>query len=295
MKSIFYNAGYFFKEVKTLLRLNLLSNVFSLLSTALILFILAMVISGWWMGNHVVEVIRGEAEINAYFDESMGTAGVTQLVDTIKRVEGVREAQLVNEEEAYARMEEILGKEASVLEYFDENPFSPFIEIKIHLEEMDDVLEEMHVMAGIDYIRDNREILDRLRSIAGILKVLGSLLVVAVGISTLVIISHIIRLGIYNSKEQINTLKLLGAPDSFIAFPFLLEGLLLTVGGGMLAAILAAYALGQVYAQVAGPLPFIPMPPRETLVPGLIFLVISLSALLGIAGSLLGLKAAKNK
>ncbi len=294
MKNIFYNTDYFFKEVKTLLRLSLLSNVFSLLSTALIFFILAMVISGWWMGNHVIEVIRGEAEISAYFDESMSAAGVIQLVDTIRDVEGVREAQLVNEDEAYTRMEEILGKEASVLAYFDENPFGPFIEIKIHLEEMDSVLEKIHTMAGIEYIRDNREILDRMRSIAGILKLLGSLLVAAVGISTLVIISHIIRLGIYNSREQINTLKLLGAPDSFIAFPFLLEGLLLTLGGGILAAVMAAYALGQVYAQVAGPLPFIPLPPRETLVPGLVFLVISLSALLGIVGSLFGLKAAKN-
>lgn len=291
---MFNNADYFFKEVKTIIRINLLSNIFSFISTALIFFILAMVISGWWMSNHVVEVIQGEAEINAYFTESMSTAEAMQLADSIKTIDGVREAQLVNEGEAYARMVEILGKEARVLEYFDENPFSPFIEIKIHLERMDAVLAELHPMSGIEHVRDNRDVLERLRNMAGIIRFLGYLIVTAVGISTLVIISHIIRQGIDNNREQINTLRLLGAPESFIALPYLLAGLLLSIGGGILAIILASYALRYVYAQVAGPLPFIPLPPRETLVLNLIILVTTLSASLGMAGSLFGLSVSKN-
>jgi cell division transport system permease protein len=294
MKHLLNNADYFLKEVKTIIRLNLLSNIFSFLSTALIFLILSMVISGWWVSSHVVEIIQSEAEINAYFAESIDTAGVMQLADAINRIDGVREAQLVNEEEAYARMVEILGKEARVLEYFDENPFSPFIEIKIHLERMDAVLAELHPMSGIEHVRDNREVLERLRSLAGIIRFLGYLIVTAVGISTLVIISHIIRQGVDNNREQINTLRLLGAPDSFIALPFLLEGLLLCIGGGILATILAAFAIRYVYAQVAGPLPFIPLPPRETLVLNMALLITSLSAFLGIAGSLFGLSATKN-
>jgi cell division transport system permease protein len=158
---------------------------------------------------------------------------------------------------------------------------------------MDFVLTELHIMSGIEHVRDNRDVLDRLRSLARIIQYLGYLIVTAVGISTLVIISHIIRLGIDHNREQIKTLRLLGAPDSFIAFPFLLAGLLLSIGGGILAAIFAAYALRYVYAQIAGPLPFIPLPQRETLVLNLFLLITSLSAFLGIAGSLFGLSAAK--
>lgn len=293
MKLFLNNTDYFLKEVKTIIRINLLSNIFSFLSTALIFLILAMVIFGWWVSSHVVEVIQGEAEINAYFAESISTVGVMQLAGAIRRIEGVTEAQLVNEGESFDRMVEILGKEARVLEYFDENPFSPFIEIKIYLERMDAVLAELHLISGIEHVRDNREVLERLRNLAGIVRFLGYLIVTAVGISTLVIISHIIRLGIDNNREQINTLRLLGAPDSFIAFPFLLEGLLLSMGGGILATILATYALRYVYAQVAGPLPFIPLPPRETLVLNMAILIASLSAFLGIAGSLLGLSVPK--
>ena len=291
MKTIFLNAGYFLKEVKTMIRLNLTSNSLTVLSTGLIFFILAMIISGWWVSSHVVNVVQGEAEINVYLDESVVSTNkdVMQLVESIKGLEGVRAARLVDKEEAYGKMVEILGKEASVLKNFEDNPFSSFVELKINLAEIDPVLERLNHMVGVEHVRDNRAVLDRLRNIAGLLKLVGFLVVAAVGISTLVIISHIIRLEISNNKEQINTLRLLGAPETFIAFPFLLEGLLLTIGGGILAVALAAFSVSYLYARTAGPLPFIPLPPQETLLSGITIVVMLLSAVLGIVGSILGL------
>jgi len=296
MKTILLNTGYFLKEVRMMIRLNLLSNCLTLISTGLIFFILSMIISGWWVSSHVVNVVQGEAEINVYLDENTVKTNneVTKMIDSIGHIEGVRAARVVDQDEAYHRMEEILGKEASVLNNFSENPFSSFVELKIDLEEIDPVLEKLNRLTGVEHIRDNREVLDRLRNISGVLKIVGFLVVIAVGISTLVIISHIIRLGISNNKEQINTLRLLGAPESFIAFPFLLEGLLLTLGGGLLAGALAAFSINYLYAQMAGPLPFIPLPPREALVSNLVIAVLVLSAVLGIIGSLLGLASTKS-
>lgn len=293
MKNIFYNLGYFLKEVKTIIRLNALSNFFSLLSTALIFFILAMVISGWWVSGKVVEAIKGEAEISVYYEEDIGNVGAMQLVDQIKSIEGVRESRLVDEGEAYGRMVEILGKDALVLEYFDENPFSSFIEVKIHIEKMSAVLNKLGAISGIEHVRDNREILERLQDIARALSLIGYLVVTAVGITTLVIIAHIIRMGIYDNKEQIKTLRLMGASEVFIGFPFLLEGLVLTLGGGVLASALTVATLKYVYAQMAGPLPFIPLPPLEFIISNIIILVMSLSVILGILGSAFGLSSAK--
>jgi cell division transport system permease protein len=293
MKNIFNNLGYFLREVKTILKLNAMSNFFSLLSTSLIFFILAMVISGWWISSQVVEAIQGEAEISVYYKDGIDNIGAMQLVEKLKNIDGVRESRLVDEEEAYGRMVEILGKDARALEYFDENPFSPFIEVKIHIDEMNVVLESIGKIAGIEHVRDNRETLERLQDIAQVLRLIGYLVIAAVGITTLVIISHIIRMGINDNKEQINTLRLMGAPEAFIGFPFLLEGLALTVGGGVLASTLAAFTLTYVYAQMAVPLPFIPLPSQETLLGGLFMIVMSLSVILGVAGSIFGLESAR--
>lgn len=295
MRNVIYNAGYFLKEVRTIVRLNMMSNVFSIISISMIFFILSMVVSGWWASSQIVEAIQGEAEINVYFKDGLDAEDVQMLVSKVGNIDGVREARLVDENEAYRRMEEILGKDARVMEYFDDNPFSPFIEMKIQIGEIGTILEELERIDGIEHVRDNREVLDRIESIAGVLGILGYLVVAAVGISTIVIISHIIRMGIYDNREQIKTLRLMGAPESFIAFPFLLEGLLLTFAGGALASVAAVFALKYVYAQITGPLPFIPVPPLESIAADVVLMIMSLSMVLGAAGSIFGFSSAGNR
>lgn len=295
MKNITSNSGYFLKEAITMIRQSRFSNVLSILSICLILFILAMVFSGWQVGNHMADVIRGEAEISVFYDEGIGNNGVAQLMEKLKGLAGVREARLVDKSEAYTRMVEILGDEAKVLKIFDENPFSPMIEVKINLDKIDPVLNELEHIAGINHVQNNKAVLERLRNINGMVRLFGLLVLTAVGISTLIIISQIIRLGIQNNSEQINTLRLLGAPELFIAIPFLLEGLLLTMSGGILALALAVSVLNQIYDQITGHLSFIPLLPAQTLITGMTVVVMSLSLILGIGGSLIGLTTARGK
>ncbi len=293
MKNYFANLGYFIREVKTIFKLNLLSNALSLLSTGLIFFILAMVISGWWVSNRIIETLQGEAEVSVYYHESINESEQNQLVEEIKSIKGVQGVRRVDEIEAQNKMEEILGQEAKVLAYFDESPFSAYIEVKISLEEMDEILEKIQLLSDISYVRDNQEVLDRLKNIAELLKLFGYLMVIAVGISTLVIISHMIRSGIQHNQDQINTLRLLGAPEPFISFPFLLEGVLLTLGGGILAIILWTSSITQLYQRLTGPLPFIPLPPKNLLISAIGIQIGALSGLLGLAGSLFGLHSSK--
>lgn len=295
MKNIIYNMGYFLREVRTITRLNLMSNIFSLLSIGLIFFILAMVVSGWRVSSTVVEAIKDEAEVSVYFNEQLKADEISGLVESISDIPQVREARLVDADEAYGRMEKILGKEARVLEYLGDNPFSPFIEVKIDIDGIEPILEEMGYLIGIEHIRDNREVLSRISSIAAVLGILGSLVVTAVGISTMVIVSHIIRMGIYENREQINTLRLMGAPESFIGFPFMLEGLILTIGGGALASAAMALLLKYMYSWIAGPLPFIPLPSPGALAGELIILVMALSVLMGAAGAWFGLSSARSR
>lgn len=288
MKKYFYNLGYFLKEVKNIICINLLSNIATFFSITLILFILAMVISGWWISGGVIKAIQGEAEISIYYNEDIGDE-TTTLIDEIKAVDGVYEARLVKEDEAYERMEGILGKEAKVLEYFDDNPFNSFIEVKIDLDKISFVLEKLKLINGIEHIRDNQDVLIRLRNISEIFSFLGSLIITAAGITTLVIIFHIIKLGIHSNKDQINTLRLLGATEGFIGFPFILEGLFITLAGGLMAVSLAGFILRHIYAQVAGPLPFIPLPSLAGLLKNLRILIMIASGALGLMGSLSGL------
>lgn len=291
MKTFFYNAGYFLLEAKRTIRLNPLSNLFSAIGTGLILFLLGMVLAGWSVGDKLITALKDEAEISAYFKEGTDKEDALKLVETINSMEGVQNAGYIDDTQAKEQMEEMLGEEADILGLFDENPFEAFIEIKINLEDMNQVLAEVSKLEGIDYVRDNRSVLEQMKGISKGLKLFGILVMTAVGITTLIIISHMIRQGIYNNKAQINTLRLLGAPNSFIGFPFVLAGIVLTLLGGFLAAGLLILLLKEGYGQFQSFIPFIPMPSLQELKERITLFILPVSGVLGLAGSLFGVSS----
>jgi cell division transport system permease protein len=294
MKSFIYNVGYFVREAGRVIRRNLLSNLFSLLGTGLILFLLGMVLTGGTIGNRLMTMLSEEAEINAYFTPGIAEDRAELLVEQISKVEGVLEARYVTETEAEDDMRKVLGDEAKILDLFEENPFEAFVEVRIQLDSMDTVSERIDGLDGIDYIRNNREVLEQLRGITRALSLLGLLVLLAVGITTVIILSHMIRQGIYNNKEQINTLRLLGAPNAFIGFPYVLVGILLTLGGGILATVLLVFLIHGAYGQLGGTIPFLPLPPKQELVTRMAVLIPAISLGFGFLGSLFGLSSIRD-
>lgn len=294
IKSYIFNINYFLKEAKTIFKVDLLSNIFSIISISFILLILTMITSGWWVSNGVISILEKEAEINIYYKDGIEIEEVNKLAKKIGQLHGVIDSKIINERESLSRMEDILGKEAKVLTYFEDNPFSSFIEVKIDIRKTDEVLNQLESFQEIESIRDNREVLERLSEITLILKILGVLFITAIGVSTIVVISHIIRQGIYNNRDMINTLKLLGAPNSFIGLPFLLEGLLLTLCGGLLSVVLFNFVINYSYSQINLSLPFLPLPDKDILKITLNISILVLSGGLGIIGSIFGLKSAKD-
>ncbi|NLO38748.1 MAG: hypothetical protein GX115_04635 [Ruminiclostridium sp.] len=292
---LFRNIGYFFKEAAKVIWMNKVSNFFSLLGTILVLFLFGLVVSGWRISDRFVEMLEKEAEISAYFEDDTGAAEATELITVIKTMDGVWDARLVGTEAARLRMEEVLGDEANILELFDQNPFEPFIEVRIDLNKMDNVLEQLRYLRGIAYVRDNRDILQQLQDIAKVLGVLMYLMIAAVGVTTMVIISHMVRQAIYQNKDHIYTLRLLGAPNRFIGFPYLLVGMNLTLLGGCLASLAIVLLLREAYGQMGGILPFIPLPPLDDLVMWPVMTIMGFSIILGLFGSLVGISAANRE
>ena len=295
MRSFLFNIGYFIKESGRVIRLNLVSNVFSVIGTGLILFLLGIVISGASIGNSLVVMLNNEAEVNGYFSQSLSQEEKIELAVIINNMDGVRSTRIVDEDEARNIMEKILGDEASILELFEDNPFEAFIEIRINVESMDFVIEKVKNTNGIEYVRDNQEVLENIKDITYALKILGYLLIAAVGITTLIILSHMIRQGIYNNKDQINTLKLLGSPRAFIGFPYILTGVLLTLLGGAIAAIAMITLINGTYDSIGATIPFIPLPAREELISKMSLWLPALSLVLGFFGSLFGLSSIREK
>ena len=295
MRSFLFNIGYFIKESGRVIRLNLLSNIFTVIATGLILLLLGIVISGTDIGNRLVVMLNDEAEVNGYFSRDISLDERDELAVNINNLDGVRDTRIVSEDEAKTNMQEILGEEAKILELFEDNPFEAFVEIRIDVDAMDYVIDSVKNTKGIEYVRDNRDVLQKIQDITYALKVIGYLMIIAVGITTLIILSHMIRQGIYNNRDQINTLKLLGSPGAFIGFPYVLTGIVLTLLGGLLAALALIFLINGAYESISGTLPFMPLPPRGELIDKMTLWLPALSLILGFFGSLFGLSSIGEK
>lgn len=249
--------------------------------------------------------VSSDGSSNAGGNASSGTGDITKstptgavdaaiLAKTIEKIPGVEAVTYVNAEEARKRMTELLGGETDALAQFGENPFRPFLEARIRLEDMNAVLTAVKVLDGVESVRDNRSILEMLIGLETALRTLGLALGIAVGIFTLVLLSHIIRTGVIHNREQIRTLRLLGAPEFHIACPFFLLGIFLSAGGALLAAALASGGISLFFIKIASPLPFLPLPDVQTLQGGLFGILGGIGIVLGILGTSSGLLSAKN-
>ncbi len=297
MRSFIYNIGHFFNETGRIIRTNVLSYVFTVISMVLILMISGIVAAGWLISANLAEKLKQEAEISVYAEGGADAdeGAVQSLAEKLKDIEGVRDVRVVSEEEAYLRMEDVLGDEADILTLFEENPFRAFIEVRIDITRTGDIIAAAGNLEGVGYIRDNRELLDQIESLTEGLLLAGYLIVLAVGVAALISVSHMIRQGIYANREQISTLKLLGAPGMFVSAPYIITGLFVSLLGGGAAAGGLSLLTGRIYGYMDGSLPFIPLPPQAETVAFTVSVIIIEAFVLGLAGSIFGLKTTVDK
>ncbi|SCZ78166.1 cell division protein FtsX [Acidaminobacter hydrogenoformans] len=291
------NLAFTFREARTILSLSGLSSLLSIISLTLIFFVAILAGSSWWLSSLLVDALKNEAEISVYYAPDLGEAGapgLEALVSRVGAVEGVRTVKPVSAAQAFDAMSEILGTDASVLTHFQENPFEAYLEVGVDLGNLAALIAKVQALEGVDYVRDNQSILEKVASIARLVTGIAIFVAAAVGTATLIVTAHIVREGVHANREQIMTLKLLGAPNGFIYRPFLLEGVLITTAAGLLASLLF-----WAFARSVGPMAtelisFLPPFQFTKLLPVVTVTTLCASALLGLTASLLGLGLVRN-
>jgi cell division transport system permease protein len=104
------------------------------------------------------------------------------------------------------------------------------------------------------------------------------------------IITNTIRLTVFARRKEIEIMKLVGATDWFIRWPFMLEGIILGLGAAIIAVIILSKSymfLGQYIKQLA---PFIPLLSERTVNQGLVWFIPGAGFLFGLIGSVWSIK-----
>lgn len=157
----------------------------------------------------------------------------------------------ISKEQALEVLRQTMGNQSSVLEGFDSNPLPSSFEISLKRELLNPAFverkaSEIKHLNGVEDVQYGEKWLSSLNTLANIMKVSAVFLGGAIFIAIAFITYSTIKIFFYRRKDEIETLKLLGATRSFIRLPFLLEGLLI----GILAGALSALGLFSVYSVI---------------------------------------------
>ena len=295
MKGRMENVLHHLRETGVLFGTNKVSNLLSLVSTTLVFLFLGLILVGWRASALWIDRIRAEAEIQVFLTADAPADRYETIKTQLAAIPGVDQVAAVSAEEAQDRMRALLGGEAGVLSHLERNPFRPFLEVRIRLEAASAVVDAAGRLAEVETVRDNREVLDSLIRMERALRAAGLVFGGAVALFTLVLLSHITRVGVVHNRDQIRTLRLLGAPEGHIAAPFFLLGLLLGAGGGLLAACVLNMGIRGLLGAEASPIPFLPLPAQGALVSGLYAVLGGAGAVLGTLGTASGLVSARGR
>ncbi len=189
-------------------------------------------------------------EIVAYVLPGTPVETSTLAIKDIEAFPEVQRATYVSEDDALARARSELTEFRDVLRELERNPLPASIEVKLkpdfrdadHVNGVADRLRGFGFVDDVRYGRDWVEKLDRLRQIAAAvgLAVGGAFAAVAI-----IIIGTTIRMAVLQRSREIAIMRLVGATDWFIRFPFLLQGAIKGLLGGAIAVALSygAYLL----------------------------------------------------
>ena len=244
--------------------------------------------------NYIVKIAESGVAVTAFFDEGMSESEILKIGEKIEARSEVSEMVYVSAEEAWEEYKEVYFSENPQLAegFADDNPLANSAHFEIYVSDVELQDELVTYIESVDGVRkinqseDIAKILSNFNVLVGYasIAIIGLLLAVSV-----FLISNTITIGINSRREEIGIMKLIGATNTFVRTPFLIEGIVIGLVGAILPMVtlffgyreLVTYVMGE-FNLLTGVLQFLP---AENLFVTLIPVALLLSVGIGFFGS----------
>lgn len=188
--------------------------------------------------NSLANELARNLAIVAFLDKNLTPQEKDALQEKIKQSPLVAKIDFVTQEQALARFEQKFPDLKAILRDLGTNPFPPSLEIVLHPRYsrsnlVMSFLDSLKKEKGVQDIQFNRDWVERIESFDRVIRAVGLFLASILLLASLFIISNVIRLSVVDRQDEISILRLVGATNNFIRFPFVLEGITLGILGSL--------------------------------------------------------------
>ncbi len=148
-----------------------------------------------------------------------------EIENEIKKIKNVKSTRYVSREESADSFRESIGSLYD--EFFEDNNFLP-VKIEITFKEQakyEKTIAQIEQVEGVEYVNFSKDLTEKLNGIQNVIYTAGFWIIGLLLITALVIISNTIRITMASRRLEISIMKAVGATNSFIRLPFIVEGI----------------------------------------------------------------------
>ena len=223
---------------------NKMFSIASIATMAACIFLFSIFFSIIVNFRSMVNEAESGVAVTVFFDEGISQQRIDEIGDIIKKRVEVSSINYVSAEEAWESfVKDYLGEgnEQYAEGFKDDNPLADSANYEVYLNDISMQSALVTYLESVDGVREVRksEVVANTLSSFNILigYVSVAIIVILLGVA-IFLISNTITIGISVRKEEIGIMKLIGATDSFVRAPFIVEGLIIGIIGAIIPLIL---------------------------------------------------------
>ncbi|GAB4282763.1 MAG: permease-like cell division protein FtsX [Coriobacteriia bacterium] len=296
------NVGYFIKESFVSFRRNWVMSLGAVITIYLSLLLVGASVGTSMLVNQVVRSVEEKVTIRIFIADGAAAEDVQALQDVLSADERVKSIRYVSKEEALAEFKESMAESPEIVEQLEVNPLPASLDLELN--------NPSDVQAVVDDIKANetflkicdrpddpekslkygQQVVNQLFTFTRILRVVMAVFIVMLGVISLIFINNAIRLAIYARRKEIGIMRLVGASNWFIRTPFLMEGVIQSLIGAVLA--IGSLAIVQLYAlpKISEAMPFLPLSLSGASSAQIALILVGGGIIIGLIGSGLALR-----
>ena len=228
------------------------NSLMSLAATATMVLMLVL-LSGLfilWTGlTATLNYVQQEVQVVAYLNDSATAQDVALLQADLKAMPQVTTVTYYSKEQALEDFKERQPDVANLVDSLPNNPLPASFEISLRDPgDFIDVATYLRGQEAVESVQDIQRTVSQMTSVINVVSTIGIVVLAVVGLTVLFIIVNTLRLAVVARAEEIEIMRLVGASDAFIRWPFIFEGALV----GLLGAAVTIGLLMLVQARLAG-------------------------------------------
>ena len=285
------SLDYIFREVFSSIRRNVWLSLASVLTVMISLVILGASVFFLLNASNLAENFESQLEIAVFAQDRLNSTEVQTLGKEIKGLAGVATVELVPKEQALKEFSKTMSSTSIVSDLGDTNPFPDKFTVQVtDPQQVNSIADSIKGFSGVDNVVYGKGIVDTLLKFTNWLRWVGISIVLAFAIASLVLISLNIKMNVFSRRREIQIMKLVGASNGFIRWPFLIEGMFLGLVGGLLAILIVGFGYNWLAEYIRSTLTFIPVVEEASLIWQVLGILILSGMGLGAAGSVISLR-----